>query len=55
MVNVSDKIKTAYKTDRFPMRTEPLEKHLRIKVLDTGTIIDESNLESENFTLDESI
>lgn len=55
MVNVSDKIKTAYKTDRFPMRTEPLEKHLSIKVLDTGTIIDESNLESENFTLDESI
>ena len=55
MVNVSDKIKTAYKTDRFPMRTEPLEKHLSIKVLDTGTIIDESSLESENFTLDESI
>lgn len=55
MIDVSESVKTAYKTDRFPLHTEPIEKHLYIKVLDTGTVITEANLESENFTLEESI
>lgn len=55
MIDVSENVKTAYKTDRFPLHTEPIEKHLYIKVLDTGTVITEANLESENFTLEESI
>lgn len=55
MINVSDKVRELYKTDRMPIRAEPVDKKLYIEVKETGTIIGEESLEMENFTLEESI
>ena len=55
MLNISNKTKQIYKTDRYPYRTEPINKEFYIKVVDTGTIIGIENMETESFKLNESI
>ncbi len=55
MIEISDEIRALYKTDRYPLREVLPGKEMFIKVLETGTIIGEGSLESENFTLEESI
>lgn len=55
MLSISEKTKQIYKTDRYPYRTEPIDKEFCIKVVDTGTIIDVGNMEVESFKLNESI
>lgn len=55
MINVSDKVRELYKTDRVPIRKEPITKKLYIRILETGTVISDADMELENFTLEESI
>lgn len=55
MINVSDKVRDLYKTDRIPIRKEPITKKLYIRILETGTVISDADMELENFTLEESI
>lgn len=55
MINVSDKVRELYKTDRIPIRKEPITKKLYIRILETGTVISDADMELENFTLEESI
>ncbi len=55
MIDISEKAKTLYKTDRYPLHTGPIEKELFIEVIDSGTVITESNIETESFVLEESI
>ena len=55
MINVSDKVRELYKTDRIPIRKEPITKKLYIRILETGTVIRDADMELENFTLEESI
>lgn len=55
MIQVSDKVRELYKTDRIPIRKEPITKKLYIRILETGTVISDADMELENFTLEESI
>lgn len=55
MINVSDKVRELYKTDRVPIRKESITKKLYIRILETGTVISDADMELENFTLEESI
>lgn len=55
MINVSDKVRELYKTDRIPIRKEPITKTMHIRILETGTEITDADMELENFTLEESI
>lgn len=55
MINVSEKVRELYKTDRIPIRKEPITKNLYIEIKETGTVISDSDMELENFTLEESI
>lgn len=55
MINVNDRVRELYKTDRIPMRKEPITKKLYIRILETGTVISDADMELENFTLEESI
>lgn len=55
MINVSDKVRELYKTDRIPIRSEPITKNIYIRILETGTVISDADMELENFTLEESI
>lgn len=55
MINVSEKIRELYKTDRIPIAKEPISKRLYIEIKESGTIISDYDMELENFTLEESI
>lgn len=55
MIQISDELKELYRTDCLPFRTAPIKKTMYLHFPELNLTLTEENMESENFTLTESI